>query len=91
MVTDQISSLGLLTLEERRNRSDLVALFKISRGLSAIPWDSFFRAGSSERTRGHSRKLAKESFKLEVRKKFFSQRVVNNWNGLSEEVVSAGL
>ena len=62
-----------MTLEERRNLSDLVELFKISRGLSAIPWDSFFQAGSSERTRGHSRKLAKESFKLEVRKNFYSQ------------------
>ena len=37
----------------------------------------------------HSMKLAKESFKLEVRKNFFSQGVVNNWNWLSEEMVSA--
>ena len=27
---------------------------------------------------------------LELRKNFFSQKVVKNWNGSSEEVVSAG-
>ena len=70
----RLERLGLLTLEERRNRSDLVELFKISRGLSAIPWDLFFWAGSYKRTGG----------------RIFSHRVVNNWNGLSEEVVSAG-
>ena len=35
-------------------------------------------------------KLAKERFKLDIRKHFFSQRVVNRWNGPSGEVVSAG-
>ena len=77
-------------LEERRNRSDLIEMFKISRGVSAIPWNSFFRADSNERTRGHSRKLAKDSFRLDVRKYFFSQRIVKRWNSLSEEVISAG-
>ena len=39
----RLERLGLLTLEERRNRSDLVELFKISKGLyTAIPWDLFF-------------------------------------------------
>ena len=86
----RLERLNLMTLEERRNRSDLVELFRISKGLSAIPRNSFFRADNSERTRGHSMKLAKERFRLDVRKHFFSQRVVNRWNGLSEEVVSAG-
>ena len=67
---------GIVDLGEK-NRSDLVELFKISKGLSAISWDSFFWAGNSERTRDHSMKLARESFKLEVRKNFFSQGVVS--------------
>jgi hypothetical protein len=87
---ERLERLKLLTLEERRNRSDLIELFKISRGLSAIPWNSFFRVGNSERTRGHSKKLEKESFRLDVRKYFFSQRVLSRWNRLSEEVVAAG-
>ena len=79
-----------MTLEERRNRSDLIEMFKISRGLSAIPWNLFFRVDNSERTRGHSMKLMKESFRIDVRKYFFSQRVLNKWNQLSEDVVKAG-
>ena len=78
---ERLERLNLMTLEERSNRADLVELFKISRRLSAIPRDSFERADNSERTRGHSVKLAKEGFKLEIRKNFF---VVNNWNGLSK-------
>ena len=46
------------------------------KGLSAIPWNSF-RVDSSERTRGHSKKLVKGSFRPDIRKYFFSQRVVN--------------
>ena len=72
------------------HRSDLIELFKISRGLSAIPWNLFFRANNSERTRGHSRKLVKESFRLDIRKYFFSQRVLSRWNRLSEDGVTAG-
>ena len=50
-----------------------------------------FCADSNERTRGHSRKLAKDNFRLDVRKYFFSQRIMKRWNSLSEEVISAGL
>ena len=81
----RLERLKLMTLEERRNRSELVELFKMSKGLSAIPRNLFFRADNSEKTRGHSKKLVKEGFKLDVRKYFFSQRVVNRWNSLSEE------
>ena len=79
-----------MTLEERRNHSDLVELFKISKGLSAIPWSLFFHVDNSKRTSGHSKKLVKESFKLDIRKYFFSQRVVDRWNSTSEEMVSTG-
>ena len=50
----RLEMLNLMNLEERRNRSELVELFKMSKGLSAIPRNLFFRAVNSERTRGHS-------------------------------------
>ena len=40
------------------------------------------------RMRGHS-KLAKHRSRLELRKNFFNSRVVNVWNSLTEQVMSA--
>ena len=38
----RLQQLGLWTLEERRNRSDLLEVFKMAKGLSATPLQSFF-------------------------------------------------
>ena len=41
------------------------------------------------RTRGNTKKLEKGSFRKDIRKFTFSQRVVNNWNDLPNSVVEA--
>jgi hypothetical protein len=40
-------------------------------------------------TRGHNKKLKKQSCRLNVRKYSFTSRVVNIWNSLSEEIIVA--
>ena len=86
---ERLGVLGLMTLEERRNRSDMVEMFKVLKGLSAIPVETFFELNGNGRTRGNSMKIVKRVVRTDVRKYFFSQRVVNRWNGLEERVVSA--
>ena len=41
------------------------------------------------RTRGHNLRLKGRSFKTEMRRNFFSQRVVNLWNSLLQKAVEA--
>jgi len=85
----RLNCLGLWTLEERRNRSDLIEVFKMCRGHSAIPFESFFVLDTAGRTRGHSLKISKQSCSKDIRKYFFSHKVVNRWNSLPDHIVQA--
>ena len=47
----------------------------------------FFQIQNSNRSRGHNYKLFKQRSHLDLKKNFFSQRVVNTGNNLSQAVV----
>jgi hypothetical protein len=80
---------GLITLEKRRERGDLIQVFKLIKGLDNVDYKKFFQLVQNSKTRGHSYKLVKFRSKLNVRNKFFSQRIINSWNSLPEDVVQA--
>ena len=80
--------LGLMSLEERRNRADLIELFRMIKGFSAVTMEEFFERDMAGKTRGHSYKLRKTRFATETRRHFFSQRVIDAWNELREEDVA---
>ena len=87
--TDRLRSLGLWSLEERRNRADLIEVFKMAKGISATPLQELFTVDNSSRTRGHSFKLIKKFSRCNTRHYFFSERVISRWNSLPSEAVDA--
>ena len=86
---DRLRYLGLYSLERRRKRGDLIETFKILSKLDDTDPDLFFERSRTTHLRGHSMKLFKKRSSTTARRNFFSQRVVDDWNGLPEEVVEA--
>lgn len=86
---DRLIQTGLTTLEERRTRGDLIEVFKMIKGLNKTDYRKFFTLVRNNRTRGHRYKFIKNRSRLDIRKHFFSQRVVNEWNALPEIVVES--
>jgi len=84
----RLNALRLTTLYDKRLRGDLIETYKIMSGKEKVPRQQFFLLQSKGYcTRGHVMKLQVQRSRLDVRRHFFSQRVVQNWNRLPQNVV----
>ena len=67
----------------------VIESFKIIHHHINVDCTKFFELNTDSRTRGHSYKLFKQRFHLDVSKYFLSNRVIDLWNSLPDHIVTA--
>lgn len=85
---ERLKQCGLTTLVKRRERGDLIETFKLMTNRVDMSYQRFFIPSPCSSTRGNKMKLFKKRVGTH-KNHFFSARVVNSWNRLDEDTVSA--
>jgi len=85
---DRLKEFGLTTLTDRRRRGDLIEVHKILTDEDYCN-SHLFEISHNTHTRGHRKKLLKPHHRLNARRHFFADRVVDPWNALDDTVVAA--
>ena len=85
--SQRLCKLKLSTLEERREREDLIQMFIIVHSIDKVKWQNERQYLGEIPTRGHSKKIRSQLIKKSnIRHQFFTTK---KWNILPEETINA--
>jgi hypothetical protein len=85
---ERLKRCKLTTLERRRTRGDLIQTYKTITRKDDLQPERFFKMAEYKSTRGHKYKLYRKQEGY-MKQRYYSGRVVDPWNNLNEETVSA--
>ena len=89
---ERLAEMGMVTLEERRRRGDLVQMYKVFTGKDNVDYTRWFelahcRSGAaSTRSTSGTLNVTRNQGKGGIRKNFWSVRVCDSWNSLPDPV-----
>ena len=86
---DRLRYLNLPTLKYRRLRGDMLETYKILNDVYDSEAAPLLELSSARMTRGNDKKLNKVMCKMEHRRHFFTQRVVDVWNSLPSDIINS--
>ena len=86
---DKLRELNLESLAARQKRLDMIQTFKIIKGIDNVDDNIWFTKFGNDESRRYTRLSehplnlrAREPARTDIRRNFFSNRVINDWNGL---------
>ncbi len=85
---ERLLELNLITLEQRKERRDLIAVCRMMKGMEDLDRDDLI-IWDTRNTKGHDERIKKKSCRRDIKKKSFPHSLVDVWNGLKEELVQS--